>query len=180
MKITFDRIITLVLLIIVAVYIGRYFYLQPKFINGEQAPDFSARLIDGTPFELSDLRGHYVLLDFWASWCAPCRRQNPDLVAFQRDFAQARFQDAEGLEVVSIALESNPAPWRAAIEKDGLDWKYHILDGDMGRSPEGSIGEQYQVRSIPASFLLDPEGRIIAVNASYRQLRRLLDKRQAD
>jgi thiol-disulfide isomerase/thioredoxin len=179
-KITFDRIITVVLLIIVAVYIGRYFYLQPKFINGEQAPDFSARLIDGRPFELSQLQGQYVLLDFWASWCAPCRRQNPDLVAFQRDYQDVRFRDAEGLEVVSVALESNPASWRAAIEKDGLDWPYHILDGNMGEARPESIGMQYQIRSIPASFLLDPTGKIIAVNANYRQLRRLLKSRRID
>ena len=159
-------------------YIYRYFSLQPKFINGEAAPEFSGTLLDGSTLKLSDLKGSYVLLDFWGSWCGPCRRQNPSLVRLYEAFKDAEFQNADGFEVVSIALEGNPAPWRNAIEKDGLDWKYHILDGPMGeRAYANSIGTQYEIKSIPASFLLDPDGTIIAVNTSPGQMERLLRKR---
>lgn len=181
MKITFDRLITLVLVAVIGMYVYRYYSLQPKFINGEQAPEFSATLMDGSDFRLSDLKGQYVLLDFWGSWCGPCRRQNPALVKLHNNFEDARFQDASGFKIVSIALESNPAPWRLAIEKDKLNWDLHILDGSMGvNAPPNSIGNQYQIQSIPASFLLDTEGRIIAVNASFRQIQRLLSKRLAE
>lgn len=122
--------------------------------KGSIAPDISMSDPDGYLRTLNSLRGKIVLLDFWAGWCGPCRRENPNLVA-----AYSRYHD-KGFEIFQVSLDKNRAEWLAAIKQDGLNW-IHVSDLKFWSSP---VVRQFGVESIPANFLLDKEGKIIATN----------------
>jgi peroxiredoxin len=122
--------------------------------KGALAPDITLNDPAGNPQTLSSLRGKIVLLDFWAAWCGPCRRENPNLVS-----AYAKYHD-KGFEIYQVSLDKTKPEWEAAIKQDGLNW-IHVSDLKYWSSP---IARKYGVESIPANFLLDKEGRIIATN----------------
>ncbi len=132
------------------------FYMHTKYSeanSGEQAPDFEATLIDGTSFRLSDLKGKYVLLDFWGSWCPPCRKENPKLVTLYEKYS-------DKLTIVTVALEKDERHWRKAAEKDGFVWKHQIVNQNKFVMLS-SIARKYGVSEIPAKFLISPEGVLI-------------------
>jgi peroxiredoxin len=120
--------------------------------TGKPAPDFTMNDTLGNPVSLSSLKGQVVLVDFWASWCGPCRAENPNVVAAYKKF------NSKGFTVFGVSLDDNKDKWMEAIAKDGLTWK-HVSDL-IGW--ENAAAKQYGVMSIPASFLLDKEGNIIA------------------
>ena len=169
-----NKILNILLILIILGYAGYYFYKKPKYANGEKAPQFSATLIDGSAFELKDLEGKYVLIDFWGSWCGPCRKENPDLVNLYNEFKDVTVEDADGFEMVSIAVETNERRWKAAIEKDQLNWKYHIAQLDRFKSP---IVSQYGVKEIPTKYLLNQRGEIIGVNLTSQEISAMLKRR---
>ncbi|MEM8894285.1 MAG: TlpA disulfide reductase family protein [Bacteroidota bacterium] len=121
---------------------------------GSVAPDIQLPSPEGENVALSSLRGKYVLIDFWAAWCRPCRVENPTVVK-----AYNRFAD-QGFEVYGVSLDRKRDDWIRAIAADGLPWK-HVSDLKYWNS---DAAKQYKVSAIPATFLLDPEGRIIAKN----------------
>lgn len=123
-----------------------------KVAIGAIAPDLEFPDPDGKMRKLSDLRGKVVLLDFWASWCGPCRRENPNVT---RIYSQ--YHD-KGFEVFSVSLDSDAASWKRAIEADKLVWPNHVSDLKKWQSQAAAM---YGVRSIPSTFLLDKEGRIV-------------------
>ncbi len=174
-KITFGKVLNIIIIGVVLLIIGRYFYMKPRFINGEQVPVIQAQLKNGQAFDLSDLRGQYVLLDFWGSWCAPCRKENPELVELNKAFGAKAFTNAKGFSIVSIGVEENAARWERAIEQDGLDWPYHIMDTATSlRFFDGRIANDFGVKQVPTKYLLNPQGQIIAVNPSVSEVRERL------
>jgi peroxiredoxin len=123
---------------------------QPKV--GQQAPDFSIENPDGKIIRLSELQGKVVLLDFWASWCLPCRNANPEIVALYR-----KYHDL-GFEVFSVSLDTKREAWLNAIKKDQLIWPYH---GSDFKGWDNEAAELYGVSGIPAAFLINEQGVII-------------------
>ena len=133
--------------------------------NGTEAPDIVMADRDGQLRRLSDLRGKVVLIDFWASWCRPCRAENPNVVRLYH-----RFHD-KGFEVFSVSLDNNREAWLKAIDADGLVWPNHVSDL-RGWSSAG--GRLYGISSIPATVLVDRDGKVLARNLRGPQLEQKL------
>mgnify|MGYP001279829083 CR=1 FL=1 len=142
-----------------------YRYRQPKFIAGEKAPDFSITLASGEEARLSGLLGKYVLLQFWGSWCGPCRAENPHLAGLYQ-----KYHDS-GLEIISIGIEQNPKAWQRAIATDGLVWKYHAIESSQFNGP---LAKLFNIHSIPTTFLINPEGVIMGVNLDTEKMEKML------
>lgn len=158
---------------------GKYLYMKPRYQTGENLPDFSSTTLSGDPFQLSDLRGSYVLLDFWGSWCAPCRAESPQLVALHRKYGGSYTLNGSGFHIVSVGIEPDRSRWQRAVQRDGLDWPYHVIDqADNLRFFDSPIAQQFGVREVPARYLLDPAGAVIMVNPSFEALERLLNGTQ--
>jgi peroxiredoxin len=122
--------------------------------RSEQAPDFTQPDTNGTPVSLSSFRGKYVLVDFWASWCGPCRQENPNVVKAYNQFKDKNFT------ILGVSLDKNKNAWLEAIKQDGLAWS-HVSDLKYWNNEAAAL---YQVQSIPYNVLIDPTGKIIAEN----------------
>ena len=121
---------------------------------GKQAPEISLPDTEGRNVKLSSFRGKYVLVDFWASWCAPCRRENPNVVQAYKQFKNKNFT------ILGVSLDRQKEPWEKAIVDDNLNWT-HISDLKYWQS---EIVPIYQVESIPFNVLVDPDGKVVAEN----------------
>lgn len=159
----------LAIIIIGGVY---YYYYMPKYGANDKAPSFSAELLDGSSFSLEELRGKYVLLDFWGSWCPPCRKENESIVELYRRFGSSSLGN-KSLQIVSVGVETNISRWKNAIKEDRLDWKHHIYQGERFKSP---IVSNYGVRQIPTKYLILPDGRVGLSNPSIEELEDYLSK----
>ena len=137
-----------------------------KTAIGAIAPGFTLPDTTGKMVSLADFKGKYVLVDFWASWCMPCRKENPYLVK-----AYNRFQ-AKGFEIISISIDGSKAAWRQAIQTDGLPW-IHVSDLKAGQGP---VPDAYGVKSIPKNVLVDKTGKIIARNLRGEELEKKLEQ----
>jgi len=135
-------------------------YKNTKIEIGQQAPELSFPNPQDKVISLSQAsKGKYVLLDFWASWCGPCRRANPSLVAFYQKYKSEKFKDApNGFTVFSVSLDRNKEAWVNAIQTDKLEWPYHVSDLKAWKSEAADI---YGVAFVPQAFLIGPDGKII-------------------
>ena len=129
--------------------------------EGNVAPDFSGPTPDGKTLSLKQAMGKLTIIDFWASWCGPCRKENPNVVALYNEF------HAKGLNIIGVSLDKDDAKWKEAIAKDGLTWN-HVSNLQFWSDP---IAVLYNIKSIPATYIIDEKGVIIAKNLRGEELR---------
>ena len=133
---------------------------------GKEAPEFALPDTKGKMVRLSSFRGKYILLDFWASWCGPCRQESPNVVRAYNKYKGSKF------DILSVSLDNDKAAWLKAIDKDGLTWT-HVSDLTAW---ESSVVKLYQVEGIPATFLLDPNGIVVARDLRGEELDKKLEE----
>jgi len=121
--------------------------------KGQLAPEIALNDVNGKPMKLSDTRGKIVLIDFWASWCGPCRQESPNMVKLYNTYKNKNFT------ILSVSLDEDPAKWKEAIQRDGLVWKTHVSDL---RGWKSGMPQLYGFDGIPFTVLVNPEGKIIA------------------
>lgn len=143
-------------------------YIRSLKANGVNVPadDFSQEDVKGQPVKLSSFRGKYVLVDFWASWCGPCRQENPNVVKAYNKYKGKNFT------ILGVSLDDNRDRWMRAISQDGLTW---TQVSDL-RGWGNEVAVQYGIQSIPSNFLVDPDGKIIARNLRGEELEAKLEQ----
>jgi thiol-disulfide isomerase/thioredoxin len=139
---------------------------------GNIAPEITMKTPQDCTLTLSSLRGKVVLIDFWASWCGPCRKENPAVVKAYRKYKDEMFVEGDGFEIFSVSLDRDKNAWKAAIKADSLVWPYHVSDLMYWNN---AAAQQYQVNSIPSNYLIDGNGVIIAKNLRGEQLEKALE-----
>ena len=145
---------------------------EEKVKIGDKAPDLKFKTPDGKFDALSDLKGQVVLVDFWASWCGPCRGENPNVVAAYNKYKDKKFKGAKGFTIFSVSLDQNHDAWVNAIAKDKLSWTHHVSDLQGWYSAAARL---YGVNSIPTNFLIDANGVVIAKSLRGPYLERALE-----
>jgi thiol-disulfide isomerase/thioredoxin len=137
----------------------------PTKSSPDVAPEINLQGINGKAIKLSSLKGKVVLIDFWASWCAPCRQENPNVVRLYNQYKD------KGFTVYSVSLDEDPVAWKAAIKADGLVWPNHVSDLLRWKSP---VVQQYGIEGIPHTILIDKNGKIIGTGLRGESLEQKL------
>ncbi len=140
---------------------------------GDKAPELMFLSPDGEMIELSSLKGSMVLIDFWASWCGPCRRENPAVVDAYQSFKNKKFDNGKGFTIYSVSLDKVKDRWIKAIENDKLIWPNHVSDLKGWQS---AAAVRYGIRQIPDNFLIDGDGVIVAKRLRGDDLKEVLKR----
>ena len=140
---------------------------QNKLAFGTPAPEISMKTPEGKSLSLSSLKGKVVLIDFWASWCGPCRAENPNVVAAYHKYK------SKGFDVFSVSLDKDSEKWKQAIQKDHLEWTSHVSDLMAWQSP---VVQLYNFNAIPTNVLIDKKGNIVAKNLRGDELEKKLQE----
>ena len=150
MEVIFDmKYKILLLLLLFSVFV----FAEPALKVGDVAPDFTVKNPEGREVSLYSLKGKIILLDFWASWCGPCRIANKELIKIYKEFRE------KGVEIFSVSLDSQKDNWVKAIEKDKLNWQYHGTDF---KEWESTPAQLYSIVALPTTFLINDDGTIVA------------------
>lgn len=142
---------------------------------GAQAPEIVATTPNGHKFQLSKLnKDSYVIVDFWASWCKPCRVANPHLVKMMKELEGVKLKDAKkGFKILSVSLDRNKESWLKGIEQDDLYWENHVSDLKHWSS---EYAADYGVQFIPQVFLLNPKGEVVGIYSNVVELKKAIDE----
>jgi peroxiredoxin len=168
------RISIVIFSVLTIIYIIYSFSENVKI--GEKAPEFTTQLVNGENYSLSNSKGNYVLLYFWGSWCGPCIRNAPELVAISDNYS-SKFSDKDSkLEILSVALEKKGKKWKKVVNKFGFNWELQVVQFHqlVLNSP---IANKYGVFEIPSKFLIDPNGNIVLSKTSFSEIEQYLEKR---
>lgn len=140
---------------------------------GNKAPEIALKNLGDSVVKLSDLKGKIVLIDFWASWCGPCRMENPNVVKTYAAYKNKKFKGGNGFEIYSVSLDQNKGRWKKAIAKDKLTWASHVSDL---KGWGNAAAKTYRINSIPQTYLIDGDGIILQKNLRGRALENTLSK----
>lgn len=143
---------------------------------GDKVPEIIQNSITGAEFKLSSLKGQVVLVDFWASWCSPCRKETPYLIEVYNKYKDESFKIGQGFTIVSVSLDAKKDRWVKAVEEDDMVWPHHICDL-RGMRNEAAVN--YEVKSVPTNYLIDAEGIIVAINLRGKAVASALKKQKA-
>ncbi len=160
--------------LVALIVLGKYFFGQKKYVTGELAPNFEVVLESGEALNLAAMKGKYFLLDFWGSWCVPCRADNLKLVKIYDQFHGQKFDKANDFEIISISIEEDKLQWKKAIEADKMRWKYHYSDLNM---LDSEIAKTYRVQQVPTKYLINEMGIIVGVDQTVEEIAAFLEKR---
>lgn len=146
--------------------VKQFFEAEKVIAAGHKAPDFILRDINGKPVKLSDYKGKYILLDFWASWCAPCRHEHPLMIELYKKYG------ADKLTFLSVSMDASSASWKQAVKTDGLVWT-QLNDAE---SMNGRVADVYGIKALPFNCIIDPNGQIIATKLRGEDLSGFITK----
>lgn len=147
-----------------------YTFAQNKIEIGKKAPEIVMSQADGSPFSLSSLKGKLVLVDFWATWCAPCVGEQPELKKLYDTYSDQ--VKANKFEILGVSLDKNKESWQKAIDRFSINW-IQISDLKFWKSP---VAKAYEIDELPFNVIIDGEGTIIAKNLHEKELEEFLKK----
>nr|WP_315028517.1 TlpA disulfide reductase family protein [uncultured Chryseobacterium sp.] len=156
--------------IVFLIFFSGSIFAQNKIQVGKRVPEITMSKADGTPFSLSSLKGKFVLIDFWATWCAPCVEEQPELKALYETYSAHVKNNT--FEILGVSLDKNKESWQKAIDRFAINW-IQISDLKFWKSP---VAKSYEVDELPFNVIIDGEGTIIAKNIHGKDLEDFLKK----
>lgn len=168
-----SRILFILLAVIIGLFVYNTFFADTEVIAGNPAPAFVTENIHGEKIDLADYKGKYVMIDFWGSWCPPCRKEFPQLIEFHNKYKNRQFTNASGIEIITVALEKNDKTWRKVAEKAGFSWRNQVVDVTKFVRLS-SLATTFNVTDVPSKFLINPKGEILASNVKFEVFDKIL------